>query len=288
MVSIVGEYDEIGEPDNLISVPHGGGMPGVAAELTVAVPFNDAVAMERRIERLAQEGRTPACVIMEAAAMNMRVIPPEPGYLEAVRDITARYGVVLIFDEVKTGLCIAAGGATERFGVLPDLVTLAKTLGGGLPMGAVGGSHEVMSVVKDGTAYQVGTYNGNPLCAAAARASLLEVLTPPAYMRFEELNARLVNACNKVIENYDIPAYSLGLGAKGCITFSAERIVDYRTFQANRDNELSQLFWVYLFNRGIFAAPNRDQEWTLSVRHDEAAVDAYAVAFEEFAAELTA
>ena len=95
--------------------------------------------MERRIERLAAEGRLPACVIMEAAMMNLGVVLPEPGYLEAVRELTARHGIVLIFDEVKTGLTVAAGGAVEQFGVVPDMVTLAKTLGGGLPSGAIGG-----------------------------------------------------------------------------------------------------------------------------------------------------
>ena len=135
-------------------------------------------AMERRIERLFSEGRPPACVIMEAAMMNLGVVLPEPGYLEAVRELTERHGVVLIFDEVKTGLAIAAGGATERFGVKPDMVTLAKTLGGGLPSGAIGGTEQAMSVVEDGSVYQVGTYNGNPLTMAAARASLERVLTP--------------------------------------------------------------------------------------------------------------
>ena len=145
--------------------------------MTVAVLFNDAGAMERRIERLDKEGRKPACVIMEAAMMNLGVVLPEDGYLAEVRDICTRYGIVLIFDEVKTGL-VLAGGATERFGVMPDMVTLAKALGGGVPTGAIGGNEEVMSVVEDGSVYQVGTYNGNPLGMAATRANLLEVLTP--------------------------------------------------------------------------------------------------------------
>jgi glutamate-1-semialdehyde 2,1-aminomutase len=163
MVSIGVEYDKIGDRENLASLPYGAGIPRATVEMTVAVPFNDADAMERRIERLAAEGRKPACVIMEAAMMNLGIVLPEPGYLEAVRDITRRHGIVLIFDEVKTGLCIAAGGAVERFGVVPDMVTLAKSLGGGLPTGAIGGTEGVMSVVEDGRVYQVGTYNGNPL-----------------------------------------------------------------------------------------------------------------------------
>ena len=117
MVSIGVEYDKIGDRENLASLPYGAGIPQAVVDLTIAVPFNDAGAMERRIERLDAEGRKPACVIMEAAMMNLGVVLPEPGYLEAVRDITRRHGIVLIFDEVKTGLCIAAGGATERFGV---------------------------------------------------------------------------------------------------------------------------------------------------------------------------
>ena len=119
MVSIGVEYDQIGDHENLASLPYGAGIPQAVVDLTIPVPFNDAGAMERRIERLTEEGRKPACVIMEPAMMNLGVVLPEPGYLEAVRDITRRHGIVLIFDEVKTGLCIAAGGATERWGVTP-------------------------------------------------------------------------------------------------------------------------------------------------------------------------
>src|SRR5438094_8470724 len=108
--------------------------------------------------------------------MTLGVVLPEPGYLEDVRELTRRHEIVLIFDEVKTGLAIAAGGATERFGVRPDLVTLAKTLGGGLPAAAIGGTEEAMAPVEDGRVYQVGTYNGSPAVMGAARASLLEVL----------------------------------------------------------------------------------------------------------------
>ena len=126
------------------------------------MPFNDAEALSRRLDRLEEEGRLPACMIMEAAMMNLGVVLPEPGYLEAVREETTRRGILLIFDEVKTGLTIAPGGATERYGIQPDLVTLAKTLGGGFPTGAVGGTEEAMEVVESGRVNQVGTFNGNP------------------------------------------------------------------------------------------------------------------------------
>ena len=220
MVSIGVEYDKIGDPDNLASLAYGAGIPQAVVDLTIAVPFNDAGAMERRIERLDAEGRKPACVIMEAAMMNLGIVLPEPGYLEAVREITERHGIVLIFDEVKTGLTIAAGGATERWGVKPDMVTLAKALGGGVPTGAIGGSEEVFTVVEDGSVYQVGTYNGNPLGMAAVRANLLEVLTPEAYEHLDRLNDRILAGCTEVIQKYNLPGYAIGVAGKGCVTFS--------------------------------------------------------------------
>jgi glutamate-1-semialdehyde 2,1-aminomutase len=287
MVSIGVEYERIGDRENYASLPYGAGIPAAVAELTTPVPFNDAAAMERRIERLEAEGRKPACVIMEAAMMNLGVVLPQPGYLEEVRELTRRHDVVLIFDEVKTGLAIAAGGATERFGVTPDMVTLAKTLGGGLPAGAVGATEEIMRVVEDGTVYQVGTYNGNPLSMAAARASLSQVLTPAAYVHLDDLNERITEGCQAVIERHGLPGYAIGVGAKGCVTFSPSPIVDYETFKANQDVELTELAWLYNMNRGIFMTPGREEEWTLSVTHTYAAVDTYVQVFDELARELT-
>jgi glutamate-1-semialdehyde 2,1-aminomutase len=219
--------------------------------------------------------------------MNLGVVLPEDVYLEQVRDICTRHGVVLIFDEVKTGLCIAPGGATERFGVMPDMVTLAKALGGGVPTGAIGGDEEVMSVVEDGSVYQVGTYNGNPLGMAATRANLLEVLTPEAYEHLDRLNERILSGCEEVIRKHNLPGYSVGVGSKGCVTFSPAKIVDYESFKANQDAEMSELAWLFNMNRGIFMTPGREEEWTLSVTHDDAAVDRYVAVFEEMAAELT-
>jgi glutamate-1-semialdehyde 2,1-aminomutase len=288
MVSIGVEYDRIGDRFDLQSLPYGMGIPQVVAEMTVPVPFNDAEAMERRIERLVDEGRAPACVIMEPAMMNLGVVLPEPGYLEAVREITRRHGVLLIFDEVKTGLCIAAGGAVERFGVMPDLVTLAKALGGGLPSGAIGGTEEAFELVEAEKVVQVGTYNGNPLSMAAARANLLEVLTPEAYTHLDALNDRLMQGCQSVIERFNFPGYAVGIGSKGCVTFSTERITDYESFKANQDVALCELAWLYNMNRGIYMTPGREEEWTLSITHSLEDCDRFVEAFEEMAQDLTA
>jgi len=288
MVSIGVPYDQIGDRENYESLPYGAGIPQSVADLTIAVPFNDAGAMERRIERLVEEGRPPACVIMEPAMMNLGVVLPEPGYLESVRELTRRLGVLLIFDEVKTGLCIAAGGATERYGVTPDIVTLAKALGGGLSAGAIGGTEEAFETVEAGHVYQVGTFNGNPLAMAAARASLTEVLTPDAYELIDAREERLVRGCQDVIDRHGLSGYAVGLGAKGCVTFSPEPVVDYESFKANQDGELADLAWLYNMNRGIYMTPGREEEWTLSVAHSEADCDAFVAAFDELAADLTA
>ena len=288
MVSIGVDYASIGDRENYASLPYGAGIPKAVADMTVPVPFNDAPAMERRIERLAEEGRLPACVIMEAAMMNLGVVLPEPGYLEAVREITKKHGIVLIFVEVKTGMTIAAGGAVEKFGVVPDMVTLAKALGGGLPIGAIGGSDEIMEVVRDGSVYQVGTYNGNPLGMAAARANLLEVMTPAAYDHLDTLNDFMLEGCSAVLERNNLPGYTVGISSKGCVTFAKSPIVDYESFKAQQDGELCDLAWLYNMNRGVFMTPGREEEWTLSIAHTIEDCARFVDAFEEMAADLTA
>lgn len=288
MVSISVPYDRIGERDNLASLPYGAGIPKAVSEMTIAVPFNDAPAMEARIERLIGEDRKPACVIMEPAMMNLGVVLPLPGYLEAVREITKRHGIVLIFDEVKTGLCVAAGGGTEKFGVKPDMVTMAKALGGGLPSGAIGGTEEAMEPVLSGAVYQVGTYNGNPLTMAAARASLEHVLTPQAYDHLNMLNDRMQTGCDAVLRKYGLPGYTVGISSKGCVTFSPVKITDYESFMENQQAELTDLAWLYAMNRGVYMTPGREEEWTLSVQHSTDDADKYIAMFEEMAHDLMA
>jgi glutamate-1-semialdehyde 2,1-aminomutase len=288
MVSLgIADWGDIGERDNYKSVSYGAGIPQAVIEMTAAVPFNDAPMMEARIQRLIEEGRKPACVIMEAAMMNLGVVLPEPGYLEAVREITRKHGIVLIFDEVKTGICTAAGGAVERFGVVPDMVTLAKALAGGLPSGAIGGSDEVMSVVESGKVYQVGTYSGNPLSMAAARASLEEVMTPDAYKHLNYLNDRLIAECDAICAKYDFPGYTVGISSKGCVNFASGKITDYESFIKYQDFELCNLAWLYNINRGVIMAPGREEEWTLSVQHTDEDIDRYVGAFEELIRDVT-
>jgi glutamate-1-semialdehyde 2,1-aminomutase len=287
MVGVSGVLGVVGDRTKYLSRTYGEGIPRAVSELTVPVPFNDLESIEARLHSLEKEGRMPACLIMEAAMMNLGVILPEPGFLEGLRELTRERGIVWIVDEVKTGLTVAAGGATERFGIEPDLVTLAKALGAGIPSGAIGGTDEMMECVRDGRVYQVGTFNGNPLTMAAARASLLEILTPDAYAHLDRLNARILAGCDDVIDRHGLPGYTVGISSKGCVTFATERVVDYETFVAHQNAELSDLAWLWNLNRGIFMTPGREEEWTLSVRHTEEDVDRFVAVFDELAAALT-
>jgi glutamate-1-semialdehyde 2,1-aminomutase len=287
MVSVPMNHGDIGPREAYRSLPYGGGIPSAVVEMTLPVPFNDAEALERRIVSLAAQGRLPACMIMEPAMMNIGVVLPEDGYLQRVRDITSEYGVVLIFDEVKTGICTAPGGGVERWAVVPDIVCLAKALAAGLPSGALGASDEIMRLVEDWTVYQVGTYSGNPLSMAAARASLESVMTEDAYAHLNRLNDRLIAACDAICKEHDFPGYAVGISSKGCVNFATGRIRDYETFMEYQDAELCNLAWLYSFNRGVLMAPGREEEWTLSIQHTDEDVDRYVSAFGEMVGELT-
>ena len=283
MVSVYPPLEALGDRDDPRSVPYGEGYPKALTELTRAVPFNDADALAKVLEKL--EGQV-AGMIMEPAMMNINVIPPVEGYLERVRELTREHGVKLIFDEVKTGATIARGGATRRFGVEPDMITLAKAICGGYPGGAIGMTSEIAELVADGRVHQYGTFNGNPLVMAAAQATLTEVLTDDAYEKLESSNRWLLDACDSVIERYGLPCYSEGLGAKGCVVFAPEPIREYRDYLTKVDGDLSTLAWLYHMNNGVFMTPGVEEEWTLSIAHTEAHLQRFVDAFEAFARDL--
>jgi glutamate-1-semialdehyde 2,1-aminomutase len=284
MVSVYPELEDLGDRDDPESVPYGAGYPRALTELTRAVPFNDADALESVLTKL--EGQV-AGLIMEPAMMNINVIPPVEGYLERVRELTAAHGVKLIFDEVKTGATIAYGGATQRFGVKPDMITLAKAVCGGYPGGAIGMTAEIAELVSSGKVHQYGTFNGNPLVMAAAQATLTEVLTEDVYPRLEQTNERLKAACQEIVDRYGLPAYTEGMGAKGCVIFAGERLREYRDYLTKVDGELSTLAWLYHMNHGIFMTPGVEEEWTLSIAHSDDDIERYVAALEAFARDVT-
>jgi glutamate-1-semialdehyde 2,1-aminomutase len=285
MVSVYPPLEALGERDDPRSVPYGDGYPRALTELTRAVPFNDADALESALDKL--DGQV-AGLIMEPAMMNINIIPPVEGYLERVSELCSAHGVKLIFDEVKTGATIARGGARQRFGVEPDMITLAKAICGGYPGGAIGMTDEVAAAVTDGRVHQYGTFNGNPLVMAAAQATLTEVLTADAYAKLERGNDWLLGRCDQIIERYGLPCYTEGLGAKGCVIFSAEPLREYRDYLTKVDGELATLAWLYHMNNGVFMTPGVEEEWTLSIAHSEDDLQRFADALEAFAKDVTA
>jgi len=284
MVSVYPPLEALGDRDDPVSVPYGAGYPRAITELTRSVPFNDADALESVLGKI---GDKVAGLIMEPAMMNINIIPPREGYLERVRELTAQHGVKLIFDEVKTGATISSGGATKRFGVTPDIITLAKATCGGYPGGAIGMTEELAAFVADGTVHQYGTFNGNPLVMAAAEATLTKVLTDDVYEKLEATNRKLRDGCDAIIERYGLPAYTEGLGAKGCVVFSPERMYEYRDYLTKVDGDLSTLAWLYHMNHGIFMTPGVEEEWTLSIAHTDDDLQRDLGAFEAFARDVT-
>ncbi len=284
MVSVKPPPALMGDRDRPTSIPYGLGYPANTPDLTRVVPFNDAEALSSLLEEL--RGQV-AGVIMEPAMMNINIVPPVAGYLERVRELTRDHGAVLIFDEVKTGAAVAPGGATELYGVTPDVVCLAKAICGGLPGGAIGMTDELGALVGSGQVRQQGTFNGNPLVMAAAEATLLRVLTDEGYTHLHRLNEDLMAGCERIIAEYNLPAHTVGMGSKGCVVFSSEPIREYRDYLTKIHHELTNLAWLYHMNNGIFMTPGEDEEWTLSVLHTDADLKRYLEVFETFARDVT-
>ena len=284
MVSVHPDPAEIGPRAHPVSVAQSAGIPQALLDMTVVVPFNDPDALDGTLSANPDIGT----MIIEPIMLNIGVVPPNDGYLDAVRDITTKHGVVLIFDEVKTGATIAAGGAVEKYGVVPDIVALAKATGGGTPIGAVLGTEEIMAQIDDGTVAQVGTFNGNPLTMAAAEAALTEVLDEAAYQRLDQAGQRMLDGCQDVCDRFGLPAYAVGVASKGCVMFADERVVDYRSYADHFDDSLNYLGWLYHMVNGVYMTPGADEQWTLSVMHSDDELDHYVAVFEEFAKDVIA
>jgi glutamate-1-semialdehyde 2,1-aminomutase len=284
-VSVYNELEELGPVERPASAEGGAGVPRAIMDLVTVVPFNDLVALERILEEHAGE---VAGMIMEPVVMNAGVILPDEGYLARVRDLLRAHGGLLAFDEVKTGFTAGPGGMTARSGVTPDLVAIAKALGGGVPCGAIGGTDDVMGLIIEGEYDQVGTFNGNPLTMAAARAQLTEVLTDEAYAHLEKLRQRIVAGAEAVIDEFDLPARVVSVGAKGCIAFSPDPVRNYRDFLAI-DDRWSHAHWLFQMAGGVFLPPwGKAEQWLISVQHTEEDVDRFLDNFRRFGRALRA
>jgi glutamate-1-semialdehyde 2,1-aminomutase len=282
MVSVKPPPALMGPPETPASVPQSEGIPAAVVALTTVVPFNDLSALERAFQRYPGE---IAALIVEPAMMNVGIVLPDSGYLETAKEIVHRNGALLIFDEVKTGVTIAPGGASERFGVQPDMIALAKAIGGGLPCGAIGGRQDVFALIEEKRVAQMGTFNGNPLTIAASRATLTEILTPAAYDRFDVLARILQGGLDAAIAEYRLPFHVTTMAARGGIAYRAERVRNYRDY-LEIDKRFAYLAWLYQCNRGVLMAPGAEENWTLSVQHSEADVQRYVDNFSEMGRDL--
>lgn len=281
MFSVVPNADVLGGRDMPASTPMSLGTPAFLAEYTHVVPFNDLVVLERLLNDRPGE---IACLILEPVMMNIGIAEPEPGYLQGLKDLLHAHGALLIFDEVKSGATVAYGGAADRYRVQPDLSCWAKATFGGTPGAAFGGRADVMDSIERGAAQQ-GTFNGNPLVAAAALATLIEVLTHDAYAELTRIGTRLAEGCSKAIAENGIPAHAVDLGAKGCVSYRPERLTNYRDFlDTNLDLYAASFPW--MVNRGVFMTPGDEEQWTLSVQHSDSDIDRYVEAFAEFCAKV--
>ncbi|MFY9232144.1 MAG: aminotransferase class III-fold pyridoxal phosphate-dependent enzyme, partial [Candidatus Nanopelagicales bacterium] len=253
----------------------------VEAGTVYVVPYND---VDRLREVFSEHKGEIAALVMEPVMENLGIVLPDAGYLAAVRAACDEFGVVLIFDEVKTGLTAGYAGAAQRLGVKPDLITLAKSIGGGLPLAAFGGRAEVMQAVVDNRMAHFGTYNGNPLVMAAAMA-VDEVCTREALDSAEAINDGALQAIDGIITEFDLPAHTVGLGVKGAVTWSTTPVRNYRDYKRT-DFEVAELSWLWGVNRGVLTPPGLDEQWLVSLAHTSADMDLLVGTFRELAEAL--
>jgi glutamate-1-semialdehyde 2,1-aminomutase len=284
-VSVMPDPGEAGPRERPNQVPSSSGIPAAITDLTLVATFNDLDSVAGLLN--AHEGEI-AGMIVEPIMMNAGIIAPLPGYLAGLRDLLHAHGALLTFDEVKTGLTVGPGGVTALSGVTPDLVCLAKSLGGGVAVAAVGGSADLMEHVANGGYEMVGTFNGNPLAMAAARAMLTEVATEAAYQRIDALRARAAEGIGAAIAEFGVSGRVVTAGAKGCVVFGAGEVRDYREF-LQIDDSMSHAHWLFQHNGGVFLPPwGKVEQWLISVQHDESDIDRLVANFRSFAAAISA
>jgi glutamate-1-semialdehyde 2,1-aminomutase len=279
VVSAKPPVNEIGDASDPIAHVPAGIVPG---DIYV-VSYNDADALERIFEKNASK---IACFIVEPVMENLGIVLPDAGYLERVRELCDEYNVVLIFDEVKTGLTAGHQGAAQRLGVIPDLITLAKSIGGGLTLAAFGGKKKYMDFVTNGKMAHFGTFNGNPLAMAGIRA-VDKICTKETLAVAEAFNQQALDRINEIIDEYQLPAHTVGFGVKGCITWSTRPLRNYRDYKAT-DFAIAELSWLFSLNRGIITPPGLDEQWLISLAHGQKEVDLLVEDFRAFAQALRA
>jgi glutamate-1-semialdehyde 2,1-aminomutase len=252
-----------------LGLPDSPGVPAALAANTLTVPFNDVAALEQ----VFAEHEDIAAVIIEPVVGNMGCVPPQPGYLEAVRTLTKANGALLIFDEVMTGFRLARGGAQELYGITPDITTLGKIIGGGLPVGAYGGSRELMNnIAPAGSIYQAGTLSGNPLSMTAGLITLRRLRDKNVYERLETASRKLCEGLSAAASEEGIKTVINRVGSMWTGFFTEEPVVNWET--ANRSNrEKYGKFFHAMLNEGVYLAPSQFEAAFVSLAHTEEIID---------------
>jgi glutamate-1-semialdehyde 2,1-aminomutase len=259
-----------GPASHPVPVPSGPGVPAELSSTLIALTWNDAESFARVMSEFGDE---VAAVIAEPAVFNTGCILPEPGYLELLRDETRRHGALLIFDEVITGFRFARGGAQEYFGVTPDLTTLAKGLGGGFPVAAIGGSRDAMSMIAEGRYSHSGTYNANVVACAAVSATMDLLAEEGLFERQRELGERLMKGLRGVAADAGLPVIVEGLGTVFQLWFSEHPIRNWRDAERYANEALFTSWWQEMLLRGILFHPSQYENLFVSLVHSNADVD---------------
>ena len=283
LVSVKPHLDEVGDFKAPNSVPGGLGVPKASLANVLVASFNDLDSVAYRFQQYPGE---IAAIILEPIMMNVGLCMPEPGFLEGLRKLCDLNGALLIFDEVKTGAKLCWGGASEYFGLKPDMICLAKSIGGGLPLAAFGASKTVMDLISQHKVFHGGTYNTNPVSMAAGLATFREVLTRDNYAHVEKLSHKLVTGYRETIAQVGLRAYVACAGANGALMFAPKEVRNYRDWLKVNTNLWKQ-YWFAMVNRGVMAQPYWwDEQWTISVQHTEEDIAFHLQVFAEVAPAL--
>jgi glutamate-1-semialdehyde 2,1-aminomutase len=262
--------DQAGDDRHPIAVAQGPGMPGHAGDELVILPWNDVDALRAAIE---SGGRDIAAIITEPVMCNTGCILPEPGYLQAMRELTAQHGIVLIFDEVITGFRLGLAGAQGLYGIRPDLSVFAKGLGGGFPVAALGGRRDIMALVADGTVSVAGTYAGNTIAIAAAIAALEELSAPNMFEHLYARCRRFYSGLEQIFHDARLPAFVTGIGPVLQVWFSEHPIRNYRDAARHASHERFRAWWEGMLARGVLFHPGAFENLFVSFAHSDADID---------------
>ncbi len=261
-----------------LGVPDSLGVPADFARHTITLPYNDPEAFVQAVQK---NHDTLACVIVEPVAANMGVVPPKEGFLPTLRDYCTRYDILLVFDEVITGFRLAYGGAQELYGVMPDLTTLGKIIGGGMPIGALGGRAAIMDeLAPDGGVYQAGTLSGNPVAVAAGIATLKVLSEENPYEELRRLTHILTDGLGRITQKLSIPSYVTQVGSMMSLFFTDETVHDFQAV-LRADADKYRTYFHGMLNRGIYLAPSPYEATFLSTAHTQRAIERTLEAAEE-------